>query len=145
MVRDWADLLVDVYTQSWKVFISLCLTVALISTLMGLIILSQWHQEKLQMKLCKGWGTNKCPHAAAEPMWFIQVFLDHLGCSGAEESWMPTLARSGQLKYRHWHTQLFRFLIAEVSYEKSNRCGFSYSFKKIKKSFVACCILLKGH
>lgn len=39
MVRDWADLLVHVYTRSWKVFISLCLTIALISTLMGLIIL----------------------------------------------------------------------------------------------------------
>jgi len=51
-------------------------------------------------------------------MWFIQIFLDHLGCSGAEESWMPTLERSGHLKYASWHLQLFRFLIAEVSYEK---------------------------
>lgn len=77
------------------------------------------------MKLCKRWGTNKVFHPAAELMWFIQIFLDYLGCSGAEESWMPTLERSGHVEYASWHLQLFKFLIAEVSYEKSNHCGFS--------------------
>ena len=97
----------------------MCLTIALISTLMGLVILCvSGTKRNFWWSSVKDGEPTSILHATAELMWFIQIFLDHLGCSGAEESWMPTLERSGHLKYASWHLQLFRFLIAEVSYEK---------------------------
>lgn len=126
MVRDWADLLVHVCRQIWKVFISLCLAIALTSTLVGLIIFClSGTMGDFWWSLIKD-GEQTSVHAVAELMWFIQVFLGHLCSSGAEKSWMPILERSGHLNYARWHLQLFWFLIDEVSFKKkSSHCGFS--------------------
>lgn len=141
MVREWADLLVHVCRQIWKVFISLCLAIALTSTLVGLIIFClSGTMGDFWWSLIKD-GEQTSVHAVAELMWFIQVFLGHLCSSGAEKSWMPTLERSGHLKYSSW--QLFTFLAAEVSSRKKKK-ELLWNFRAFKQVFVACCILQKA-
>lgn len=76
-------------------------------------------------------------------MWFLQVFLDHLCSLGAEKSWMPTLERSGHLKYASWHLQLFWFLTDEVSFQKKQSLWI-FMLIKNPRYFVVYCIIVKG-